>query len=164
MKKQTIYKYILLTLTLAINVFIIVNSCLNGSTSGDESNGVAHFFANIINFVGPNTINDSNFGDFAYVIRKLIGHFSLFLVNGLLSFVTAHEFMKNWRFAKFYWTIAVTLFFGLFIASLSEVIQLFTPGRFGSMVDVGIDFGGFTLGAGISFLILVLNKQIKLEK
>ena len=164
MKKQTIYKYILLTLTLAINVFIIVNSALNGSTSGSESNRIAHFCADIINVFGGNTINDSNFADFAYVIRKLIGHFALFFVNGLLSFVTVHEFMKNWRFAKFYWEIAVALFFGLFIASLSEVIQLFTPGRYGSMGDVGIDFGGFALGAGISFLVLVLSKQLKLEK
>jgi len=163
MKKQTIYNIILITLTLAINVFIIVNSAINGSTSSEESNSFAHFAANIINIFGPNTINDRNFVDFAYAIRKIVGHFALFVLDGLLTLVTIQEISKNSRFARFYWVISFSLLFGLFIAGLSEIIQLFTPGRFGSWVNVGIDFSGFALGSSISFLILVLNKEIKLK-
>ena len=59
--------------------------------------------------------------------------------------------------------IATSLAFGLFMGSLTEIIQLNVPGRSGQFTDVLIDFSGYLLGFLIILLILflIIRKQNK---
>ena len=158
MKKDTILKYTLLTLTILVNVFIIVNACINGTVSSQESGWFSKTFASVINFFSPNYINDSNFDNFASIIRKLIGHFGLFAVDGFVSTFTAYFFLKGLKSKANLFFFLSTLLLGLLVASISEFIQIFTPDRFGSFIDILIDFGGYLLGFGIAISILLFEQ------
>ena len=164
MKKQSILKWIMLTLTVAVNVFIIVNACINGAASSQESGWFSKTFASVINFFSPNYITDANFDSFASIVRKLIGHFGLFAVDGLVSTITVYLFTKNIKFKSNLLVTGGPLAFGLLIAIISEFIQIFTPGRYGSFIDILIDFGGYLLGFAIAISILLFEKCLPFAK
>ena len=164
MKKSGIARWVILAVAIAINVFIIVNACITGSVSAQESGNVSRFIASIINTFVPNAINDGNFDQFTSVIRKLVGHFGLFAVDGVFSTLAFHLFLKETKFNNPYWTLGGSLTFGFIVAGVSEIIQIFTPDRYGTWADIGIDFGGYCLGFALTFLILFLSKQIVFPK
>ena len=163
-KKYLIWTIIVCFLALAVNVFIIVRSCLNASQSSDASNGVTDFIARIINGIKPGTITDANYDSFSGFIRKAIGHFGLFMVSGLLSTLTFYLVLNLFKWAKYYLQIIIALAFGLMIAMITEVIQLNVPGRSGEFTDVLIDCGGYVLGFSIIFFILFLVIRFKNKK
>lgn len=101
-------------------------------------------------------INDQNFNDFQGLVRKALGHFSLFFINGIFGFLTFYLFLKEKRIRN---TLIFSLTIGLFIAIVSEVIQLFIPLRAGSFVDVIIDFSGYLTATLIMLLIVYLVKK-----
>lgn len=96
---------------------------------------------------------------FFYIIRKSIGHFGAFLVLGIFSTFTFMMYFEKRRW------LAVTLNYvqGFFVAALTEFIQLFVPGRSGTLNDVMIDFTGFTTSfIIITFIFIILKiKQNK---
>ena len=164
MKKGSILKWILLTLTVAVNVFIIVNACINGTISSQESGWFSKTFASVINFFSPNYITDANFDNFAAITRKLVGHFGLFAVDGFVSTLTTYEFLKDSKFENDLVLFGSPLLLGLLVAGVSELIQIFTPDRYGSFFDILIDFGGFILGFGIAISILLFESSIPFKK
>lgn len=101
-------------------------------------------------------INDSNFDDFQGFIRKALGHYFLFFVDGIFGFWTFFLFLKD---KKLKWTIIISLGVGLFMASLSEIIQTFIPLRAGRFSDVVIDFAGYLTATLLCYLILYLLKR-----
>ena len=155
-KKYLIWTIIVCVLALAINVFIIVHSCLDATQSSAASGGVTDFLAKIINGIKPGTITDANYGQFASFVRKAIGHFGLFVVSGLLSTLAFYLVLNMFKWAKYYLQIIMASAFGLTIAIITEIIQLNVPGRSGEFTDVLIDYGGYILGFLIIFLILFL--------
>ena len=160
MKKHQIVKWIIFSIAVAINVFIIVNSFINGETSAKESGTVAEVIENVINNIQEDTINATNRDDFFFAVRKIVGHFSLFLVNGVFSTLALFLFLEEKKYYKFYWLITATLVTGFVIASFSEIAQLFVVGRSGAFSDIGIDFAGYLLGAGGVVLVLFLTKHL----
>lgn len=103
-------------------------------------------------------INDDNFDDFEGFIRKAIGHFFLFFVDGILGFWTFYLFLKDKKSAKL--IILLSIITGVFVAALSEIIQLFVPGRAGTITDVIIDSVGYISATFLMLLILhLINKQ-----
>lgn len=93
---------------------------------------------------------------FSYYIRKLVGHFGLFLAMSLFGTLTYLMFIK-----KKYIAYPISLGVSFLLASLSEFIQIFAGSRGPSFKDVGIDM----LGASIPFLIiLVIDMIIYLHK
>ena len=163
-KKYLVWTIIVSSLAIAINVFIIVHSCLNASQSSDASKGVTDFIARIINGIKPGTITDANYDSFSGFIRKAIGHFGLFMVSGLLSTLAFYLVLNLFKWAKCYLQIIIALAFGLMIAMITEIIQLNVPGRSGEFTDVLIDYGGYVLGFSIIFLILFLVIKSKNKK
>ena len=143
-------------LAIAINVFIIVHSCLDAAQSTKASSGVVEVAEDIVNTIKPETITPSNHDSFATFIRKSIGHFGLFVVSGLLSSVAFYFNLKTFKWAKYYVMIIITLAFGLLMGMTTEIIQLNVPGRSGEFRDVLIDFSGYLLGTGIITFILFL--------
>ena len=155
-KTYLVWTIIVSVLAIAINIFIIVHSCLNASQSTEASSGVADLIKNIVNTIVPGTITPENYGSFTNVIRKLIGHFGLFAVSGLLSSLAIYLVFNPMKWSKYYLLIIMSLGFGLLMGITTELIQLNVPGRSGEFRDVLIDFSGYLLGFLIIFLILFL--------
>ncbi len=162
-KKYLIWTIIVSVLALAINVYIIVHSCLNASQSSDASKGVVDMMENVVNTIAPGTVTPSNYDSFATFIRKAFGHFGLFMVSGLLTSISIYLICHPLKGSKYWMLISISLEFGLLLALITETIQLNVPGRSGELLDVLIDFAGYLLGFLIIFLILflIIRKQIK---
>ena len=157
MKKQIFLKWFIFSIAVAINLFILINAFINGEASAKESNSIAQSAADVINTVKPETITPQNFDRFAFDLRKAVGHFGLFLVDGVFtswSIYLASAYIKKY---KQWYGLIFTLFFGLFMAGLSEFIQIFVPGRSGELLDILIDYGGYLLGTGTIVLIAFLR-------
>lgn len=162
--KRNIYKYIILALALSINIFIIVQSSFKGSISTTQSGWVVKMMKNIINAFFNNAINDNNIDKFNTLIRKLIGHFLLFGGSGLLTTWSIYLFLNN-KINKTYLMMLISLLFGFFLATLTEFIQHFLPGRVGSYLDVLIDTSGYLLFLLIFYLIVsVKNKRKEIRQ
>ena len=159
MKKQIFLKWFILALAIAINLFILINAFINGEVSAKESNTIAHTTADVVNTVKPETITPENFDHFAFNIRKVVGHFGLFLVSGVFSSWATYLFSTDSKVGYFLSQIMMDLSFGLVVAFASEFVQIFVDGRSGAWADVGIDFSGFFLGFLIIFIILLIRKS-----
>lgn len=119
----------------------------------------------VINVLPKPQIDDTNIGDFHTFIRKAAGHFSLFFVTGIFAAIAM--FTSLFRNHKFHYLIdsGIALGSGLFLAGISEFIQTIPAlNRGGSIVDVGIDFFGFAVGAGITLAIIVLIRKLRRPK
>lgn len=132
-KKRLVFCCILLCGLLA---FIWGNSAMPGKTSGALSGWLGQALGAILPFL--TTENG------LHLLRKL-AHFSEFAALGMtLSWLFG---MTVSRSAPKY---LLPLFCGAAIAGIDEIIQIFSPGRYCSIVDVGIDCAGVLTG----FLIL----------
>ena len=160
-KTYLVWTIIVCLFALAINIFIIVHSCLNASESTNASNGVVEVLQNIINAIFPNAITPSNHDAFAAFIRKAVGHFGLFMVSGSLTSLAIYLALDPLKKFKYWMLIIMSLGFGLFMGILTEIIQLNVDGRSGEFTDVLIDFSGYLLGFLIILLILflIIRKQ-----
>lgn len=95
---------------------------------------------------------------FFYQVRKGIGHFGAFLVMGIFSTLSWLLFFGD---KKMFFSVPVNFALGFGIASLTEIIQLYVPGRYGSMDDIMLDFSGFSVSAIVITVILVAIALIK---
>ena len=157
-KKYLILTSIVTILAIAINVYIIIHSCLNGTESAKASQGVTSAVEQAVETVtgNPNTINESNYASFATFVRKAFGHFGLFMINGLLTPWAIYLLLNPLKSSRYWMLITYSLEFGLLVALITEMIQLNVPGRSGEPTDVLIDYGGYLVGALIIGLILFL--------
>lgn len=103
-------------------------------------------------------INNNNITEFGAYLRKAVGHFSLFFVNGILGFLTFTFFLTK---AKPWQTLVYALIPGLFFAGISEFIQLFVPDRGASTFDVLIDFFGYLVACLILYLGFYVHTRMK---
>lgn len=95
------------------------------------------------------TITVSVFDTFHTLIRKGLGHFSLFLVLGFGLFGTFFLLIKpRWV------SLPLSLLSVFVVAGISEMFQLpvFTSGRYATWQDVAIDFLGALSGIGIAVI------------
>lgn len=158
-KTKSLYLFrIFLLLSIILNAFILINAFIPGDESAATSFWVADILAKVINFFKADAINNENLDSFTYVVRKAVGHFGLFLCDGLLVGLTVYLFSSfnkklNFWFSTFYFFLT-----GAFFASLSEMIQVFIPGRVGSFLDVLIDMSGYLLAFAIIFLTYLVKK------
>lgn len=159
MKKYLFLKWFIFSIAVAINLFILINAFINGEVSASESNSVAHTAADVINTVKPETITPKNFPSFAFSLRKLVGHFGLFALSGGFTSWSLYLFIKDTKVGYFLWQLLIGLGYGLLLAVVTELAQLFVEGRSGTFADVGIDFGGYFIGVFLVFLILLLKKS-----
>ena len=156
-KRYLVATIILTFLAVVVNAFIILQSCLNGARSTESSGFVVNILKAIINSVSPNAINDGNIGTFSNLVRKLVGHFGLFVISGLFTTSSLYLWFRPQKCYKNYRLLYLSLGFGLFLAILTEIIQLFVPHRSGQFTDVLIDFSGYIVGTGIIILVAFLT-------
>lgn len=129
-------KAILGIVALGLSILVVYTSLNSGAT-----------YANAAGVIGP-WINDHFFfGRLSHdEVRalmgfgsKFIGHFCLFVLTGLFSYLFFVASLKR--------RTAWILFFvyGAFLSSLGEIIQLFIAGRSPTVVDVFVNYGGYVL-------------------
>jgi len=94
-------------------------------------------------------------------IRKALGHFALFFVDGVMAFIVFQMLLPNLFLSK---KILLSLGLGTFVASLSEIFQLVTEGRSGKFVDVLLDCFGFFSAVFLSLLVVHLQKRHQKKK
>ena len=162
-KKYLIWTIIICVLAVAINVYIIMHSCLDAAESTKASQGVVEMSEEVVNTVSPGTITPENHDSFATFIRKAFGHFGLFAISGLLTSLAVYLAFNPMKWSKYWLLILIALIFGVGMGFLTEGIQLSVPGRSGELKDVLVDFSGYVLGFLIILLILflIIRKQRK---
>ena len=115
-------------------------------------------------------INEDNEANFSYTVRKYIsGHAFLFMIATIftaLYVLLAHIDKPNKIMLP---ALAATLGVGVMFAMISELIQLFVPGRSAAWSDVLIDSYGIAIGLllvfiGVGIRMLVLYKKSKKSK
>ena len=139
-------------LAIGINVFIIVEAGMSGSSSSQQSGWVAEIIAKVFH-ITP----DENFH---HIVRKLVGHFSLYVVNGVLTTLAAYYSLIYRNMYKINLFLIIYLGLGVVLASISEFVQLLAQNRGPAFEDILINFSGFFLGGGVIFLItFFINKK-----
>lgn len=121
----------------------------NGVFTSDKSGKVTvrATYAGRPDLTVEKTITVSVFDTFHTLIRKGLGHFSLFLVLGFGLFGTFFLLIKpRWV------SLPLSLLSAFVVAGISEMFQLpvFTSGRYATWPDVAIDFLGALSGIGIA--------------
>ncbi len=154
--KKIIRNFIFIT-TFLIYIFLIFysfyHSLKNGESSSNDSQKFSNFIKNTFSVFNFNQINNDVFN---IIVRKLFGHFGLFLLIGIFGLISYFLI-----FAKIKLSIIVNLIIGFIVSVLAEILQLFTTGRNYSFTDIIINFLGVLLGTlfALSFIIFLNKKQ-----
>jgi VanZ family protein len=130
----------------------------------DISSDQSGFFANIVIW---------SLGLFGYVpdaagidiintlVRKLIGHFALFFVDGVFAYLTLDAFIDS---LKRHIIVAVASIIMVVLAIGSELAQLVASGRAAMVGDVILDSAGAIIGITIIYWINIWKARKKEQK
>lgn len=141
MKKRILSVLIVLNLAL-----IWGNSLMTGADSGAISGGVLAFLGRFL----PVLLTEAG-----HTFLRKAAHFSEFALLGLL-YCGRHRLVRQE-------TPLHLMGFGLAVACIDETIQIFTPGRASSLIDVWIDTSGFALGLAVILTAYKIYNKIKGE-
>ena len=144
-KPRIIICSVLLVLLLA---FIWGNSCLPGNASGQVSGWVAEVIGTIFPFLSAET-------DFGHFVLRKLGHFSEFAALGLCL-----AWLCGMVISTKPLSLILPVIGGITAAVIDETIQIFTPDRYSSIVDVGIDACGVLTGFGVMYLLYAIAKKV----
>lgn len=153
--KQRVF-YLFVFIFIATSVFIFYLSLNNADNSLSQSTKIGDMVANFLHFFRINV--DTTSDVYQSFIRKGIGHFGLFFVFSLFGTISLTCLKQN-RFIKVK-CFAFVLLYGIFIAILSEILQMIPENREPSYKDVLIDLAGF-LCPLIIFIIFELFRYFK---
>lgn len=135
-----------LLLIAVVLAFIWGNSTLNAEQSSAISDWVGRFLSALF----PGNLGQEGSG--RGLLRKL-AHFSEFACLGsLLCWLTGMLNRKN----------PLAVLGGFSVACIDECIQIFSPGRNPSLVDVGIDTAGAAVGVVLLLAVYSTRKGRKL--
>ena len=163
-------KLLLCCLLLSVNVlFIWGNSSLPGDASNQLSQSVMEVLekvlrhplfekvsVRIINFMNRLlglTIPNENVG--GSLLRKM-AHFTEFCWLGL-NLCWLFQILEQKGIHRF----TMPLLGGMTVACIDETIQLYSPGRSASLVDVWIDTAGLILGVTVLLFLQFVVKKLK---
>ena len=135
----------ILTLLIGLNLALIWgNSLLPGTSSDAVSGGVLAFLGRFL----PVLLTEAG-----HTFLRKAAHFSEFALLGLL-YGGRHRLVKGE-------TPVHLMLFGLSVACIDETIQIFTPERASSLIDVWIDASGFALGLVVIYTVYTIYNKIK---
>ena len=129
-----------LSILICLNLALIWgNSMMTAVDSVAVSGGILELLGRFI----PVLLTESG-----HTFLRKAAHFSEFALLSLL-FCGRHRLVKE--------EAPVHLMgFGLAVACIDETIQIFTPGRASSLIDVWIDTAGFALGFVVIFAVCTI--------
>ena len=135
----------ILDILIALNLALIWgNSMLTGVSSETVSGGLLAFLGRFL----PVLLTEAG-----HTLLRKAAHFSEFALLGLL-YCGRHRLVKGE-------TPVHLMGFGLAVACIDETIQIFTPGRASSLIDVWIDASGFALGLLLIVIFHTITNKIK---
>lgn len=135
---------------------ILILSFSTGQQSTEQSNFISQIILNVFNFLRI-PLQDHVVNELHVWVRKLIGHFGMFAIDGFFAYMT---FRMGWL-KKSWQRFLFTMMFGLTVAALTETAQLFVPERAGLVVDALIDLLGFALGCLTGWSIALVDAGAK---
>ena len=134
-----------LTILIILNLALIWgNSLMTAESSGAVSGGLLAFLGRFLPFLLTET---------GHTFLRKAAHFSEFALLGLL-YCGRHRLTKGE-------TPPHLMGFGLAVACIDESIQIFTPGRASSLIDVWIDASGFATGFVMILIAYTIYNKIK---
>ncbi|MCR5490909.1 MAG: VanZ family protein [Bacilli bacterium] len=140
-KRKIVFGIIVIALT-ALIVFTSTNTGEEHSRAG----GVIIGWINDVFFGGGLSSYEKE--AIVGVGAKFLGHFSLFLLDGLFFWLFLKEFgLSEKKMAILF------VAYGFLLSCAGEVIQIFSEGRYPTFNDVLIDFSGFTFTYAVRFLL-----------
>ena len=135
----------LLTILILLNLALIWgNSMMTGLSSEAVSGGILEILGRFI----PALLTEAG-----HTFLRKAAHFSEFALLALL-------FCGRYRLVHRS-TPPHLMGFGLAVACIDETIQIFTPGRASSLIDVWIDASGFALGLLLIVIFHTISNKIK---
>ena len=135
----------ILDILIALNLALIWgNSMLTGLSSEAVSGGLLALLGRFL----PVLLTEAG-----HTLLRKAAHFSEFALLGLL-YCGRHRLVKGE-------TPVHLMGFGLAVACIDETIQIFTPGRASSLIDVWIDASGFALGLLLIVIFHTITNKIK---
>ena len=135
----------ILTALIILNLGLIWgNSLMNDTRSEAISGGVLAFLGQFL----PVLLTAAG-----HTFLRKAAHFSEFALLGLL-YCGRHRLVRRE-------TPLHLMGFGLAVACIDETIQIFTPGRASSLIDVWIDTWGFALGLAVIYFATTIYNKIK---
>lgn len=143
MKKGRLIIYIVIEII--ISSFILYTSTYTQQHNINEGGEVANFINRIF---FANQLNDFELKTMVALGAKILGHFGLFMLDGLFGFLAWREFKSNKATLLF-------LIYALVLSSLGEFIQLFSLERSATIHDVIVDFSGYVF----IFICYLVNKR-----
>ncbi len=169
MEKKKIFAWIALLCFVAFSAFLVYEASMPGEVSSEHSGTVSNAIQDATEKVetavgggGEGSLSDkitTNFSEFAYMVRKGIGHFGAFALLAMLGtfafFVLAPDKASG---------VTVALLLGVIVATLTEYIQLHVEGRYGSFDDVMLDSAGYFAGFIFTVLIGIVVYLVKKSK
>ncbi len=90
-------------------------------------------------------------------VAKFMGHMALFAILAFFALYMLSQFERDGIIRRF---IVFTLL-GLPIAALTEIIQIFLPGRTAAINDVFVDMAGYFIGALVVMFLLLVARLIR---
>ena len=143
---QTNHRMLLCRVLLVLNLAIIWgNSLLSGAESGQVSGGVVELVMELLRI-------PAEFSDIVHLLIRKLAHFTEFAcLSALISWNLG--MVKEKRVHQILLAVLLTMAAAL----VDETIQLFTPDRGPSLVDVWID----TLGAMLGMTVMQLGYHLK---
>ena len=145
MRKKKIYPLMTLAMLLLVT-FIIFSFSLE---TADESSEKSGFIVRLLD--GVCALFGVDAETLETPIRKA-AHFAEFALLGFVAYLSARAFKLGMPSA---------LLYSLLVAVADETIQLYSPERFSSTLDVLLDFGGAVFGAFLLLAIIKLRKKKK---
>ena len=135
----------LLTILILLNLALIWgNSMMTGLSSEAVSGGILELLGRFI----PALLTEAG-----HTFLRKAAHFSEFALLALL-------FCGRYRLVHRS-TPPHLISFGLAVACIDETIQIFTPGRASSLIDVWIDTAGFALGFVVIYSVYTIQSKLK---
>lgn len=145
-------KYVFLTFSILITLFIWGNSLQNGVSSSEVSNPLTDVVVDVVEGV---TNKPANFDLWSFLVRKC-GHLTEFALAGLFYGLTFYSFTKK----KIFLITSVAVCF--LIALIDETIQLSSPGRTGHFTDCLIDLFGALIAT--LFLFWMIKRKERFQE
>ena len=134
-----------LSILICLNLALIWgNSMMTAVDSEAVSGGILELLGRFI----PVLLTESG-----HTFLRKAAHFSEFALLSLL-FCSRHRLVRRN-------TPLHLMGFGLAVACIDETIQIFTPGRASSLIDVWIDTSGFALGFVVIYLAYTIKSKLK---
>lgn len=156
-KKRKIFSTILIILIIATVCFIWSNSFLGKEDSSKTSEGVYASCVNFVSNVFGGDFSGSLFSVITHAVFRKLAHFFEFFVLGLeasLLYICLGINKKDKLMN------IIFLIFGLIIASIDELIQLFTE-RGSQFKDVLLDYSGYLFALLLIMFISFLRNRTK---